>query len=358
MKRKTAALYDPYLDTLGGGEKHILSILKVLEDAGYDLTIFFRIPLSRQIEERFHLGLKRITFKPSLSKRNAWEKMHTLSEYHALFYVTDGSYFVSTAHRTFIFAMVPDRKLYHMSVKNRLKTTGNIFIANSKYTHAHLSEWGIKSKIVYPFIPDEFFAEADKKQPLILSVGRFFPHLHGKKHTAIIEAFDKLSQMKGFERHRLVLAGGLNEEDGEYFKTIKMRADKNPRITLAPNCSYAQLLSYYADASFYWHFAGFGEDEKIHPERVEHLGMTPLEAMAAGAITLCYRAGGPRELIREGKNGYLFSTVPELLGQMMKLKEDDKLCGNIKVHAARFVRDTFSYESFRQNVEKTILAKL
>ena len=36
---KRAALYDPYLDILGGGEKHILSILKVLEDEGYEIIV-------------------------------------------------------------------------------------------------------------------------------------------------------------------------------------------------------------------------------------------------------------------------------------------------------------------------------
>ncbi len=40
MKRKKAALYDPFLDVMGGGEKHILSILKVLEEKGFEIHIF------------------------------------------------------------------------------------------------------------------------------------------------------------------------------------------------------------------------------------------------------------------------------------------------------------------------------
>ncbi|EKE14265.1 MAG: hypothetical protein ACD_12C00601G0004, partial [uncultured bacterium] len=35
-KSKRIALYDPYLSTLGGGEKHILSILDVFAEQGYE----------------------------------------------------------------------------------------------------------------------------------------------------------------------------------------------------------------------------------------------------------------------------------------------------------------------------------
>jgi hypothetical protein len=38
---KKAALYDPYLDVMGGGEKHILSILQVLEHEGYEANVFW-----------------------------------------------------------------------------------------------------------------------------------------------------------------------------------------------------------------------------------------------------------------------------------------------------------------------------
>ena len=40
-KIKRVALYNPYLDTLGGGEKHILSILDVFAEQGYEINIFW-----------------------------------------------------------------------------------------------------------------------------------------------------------------------------------------------------------------------------------------------------------------------------------------------------------------------------
>ena len=64
---KKAALYDPYLDTLGGGEKHILSIVKVLEDEGYEINIFWDKNLQNQIENRFRIQfVNKFKFLPNI----------------------------------------------------------------------------------------------------------------------------------------------------------------------------------------------------------------------------------------------------------------------------------------------------
>ena len=47
-KIKRVALYDPYLDTLGGGEKHILSILEVFAEQGYEVNIFWDKNLTKE----------------------------------------------------------------------------------------------------------------------------------------------------------------------------------------------------------------------------------------------------------------------------------------------------------------------
>ena len=64
MKRKTVGLYTPYLDIMGGGEKHILSILKVFDDVGYNTILFWNKDLSLEIKERLKL-----TFRCRLLKK-------------------------------------------------------------------------------------------------------------------------------------------------------------------------------------------------------------------------------------------------------------------------------------------------
>src|SRR3989344_4250284 len=117
------ALFDPFLDTLGGGEKHILSILKVLDEAGFAINIFWDNNLQKQIQDRFQFEFKnKLNFLPNIFiKQNHFGKLITIKQFDFFFYVTDGSYFFSSAKKNFVFSMVPDIKLYRMNFLNRLK---------------------------------------------------------------------------------------------------------------------------------------------------------------------------------------------------------------------------------------------
>lgn len=357
MKRKTAALYDPYLDIMGGGERHILSILQALELEGYEISIYWDKNVSADIRTRLNLQFKHLTFLPNIfSFPSPIQKIQKLSSFDVFFYVTDGSYFFSSAKKNFVFCMVPNKKLYQMSLLNRIKTSNYKFISNSSYTKEWMKKWGVNSEVVYPYVSQELLdidLAHTEKEKIILSVGRFFPHLHAKKHEEIIEAFGKF-----YEKHpdfRLVLAGGVKNEDMGYFKSLENIASKHKNIVLKPNIAHEELVQLYRTSMFFWHFAGYGVDEEKNPDRVEHLGMTPLEAMAAGSIPFCYRAGGPKEIIQEGKNGYLFLTVFELLEKMERLLTDPQQCQPMKIAARQLIKNKFSYEAFKERVADTIL---
>ncbi len=360
-KRKKAALYNPYLDTLGGGEKLILSILKVLSLHDYDIDIFWDVDVSEQVKEKFNLSFSPpLTFRPNIfPTASPLKKITELAKYDAFFYVTNGSYFFSGAKKNYIYCMVPQHSLYNMSHVNRLKTLNAEFITISEFTKKWLSRWGVKAEIIYPYLPDELIdmhAKSLKKEKIILSVGRFFGHLHSKKHNAIITAFKHQKKVnKNFEGYKLVLVGGLKPEDNDYFEEIKSLIGNDKSIILEPNISYAKLISLYKKALYYWHFAGYEIDENQYPERVEHLGITPLEAMAAGCITCCYDAGGPRYMITNNVNGYLFKDEEELFKQMEASNKDESLRKSIQNHAHDYIKNNFSFDVFRNRVEEVIL---
>jgi glycosyltransferase involved in cell wall biosynthesis len=96
-------------------------------------------------------------------------------------------------------------------------------------------------------------------------------------------------------------------------------------------------------------------NEDIHPELVEHLGITPLEAMSAGVITFCYKAGGPKELIKDGENGYLFSSFEELTEKIKKVTIDVQKQKQVITTAHAFVKKYFSYSVFKEQVKNSIL---
>ena len=357
---KKIALYTPYLDVLGGGEKHIISIIKIFEDFGFAPYIFWDKNLKKEIEYRLGLDFKNLFFLPNIfNKKNKFsliKNLLILKKFDYFFYVTDGSYFFSAAKKNFIFAMVPNKNLYLLNFINRIKLSNWQFISNSLFTYQWLKKWGIDSYVIPPYIDESLFKlKNQKKEKIILSVGRFFSHLHSKRQDIVIKTFKKIKQKNYlFKNFKLILAGGLKKEDESYFNYLKKIANNDQSIIFKPNISQKELYSLYQKATFFWHFTGYGVDEKKYPEKVEHLGITPLEAMIAGCLTFCYAAGGPKLLIKDKENGFLFKNQEELIKKMENIVFNKKNQKEIKKNAYKFVLSNFSYQVFKKRVEKLI----
>ncbi|MFA5136111.1 MAG: glycosyltransferase [Patescibacteria group bacterium] len=356
-KKKKAALYNPYLDVLGGGEKHILSMMQVLENQGYELCIFWDQDLSQEIDTRLNLHFQNLHFIPNIFKWSSpIKKLHKLASFDIFFYVTDGSYFFSTAKRNFVFCMVPNKNLYRMNTVNQCKTYGYRFISNSVYTQKWLQEWGIDTTVIYPYV-NQTLIETDlskiTKEKIILSVGRFFPHLHSKKHEIMLDAF-KIFNKKNPD-YMFILAGGLKEEDKPYFNTLKKKTSDMKNVILKANVSFNELQKLYRVSSYFWHFTGYGVNENQNPHIVEHLGMTPLEAMATGTIPFCYNAGGPKEIILDGKNGYLFKDIAELVKKQEHILSHPNIYQQMQQQCQRTAKEEFSFEVFEKRVINVLL---
>jgi glycosyltransferase involved in cell wall biosynthesis len=63
-------------------------------------------------------------------------------------------------------------------------------------------------------------------------------------------------------------------------------------------------------------------DEQTEPERCEQFGIGVVEAMAAGCIPFVVANGGPSEFVREGKTGFLYTSVGELVDKTLTLLRD------------------------------------
>jgi glycosyltransferase involved in cell wall biosynthesis len=327
-----------------------LSILKVFDEAGYNTIIYWNTDLSSEIQKRLKLTFEHLTFEKDLRDMSFIEKAKKLSPLDWMLYVTDGSYFFSPAKKTALFCMVPEKKLYNLSPLNALKTANAVFIANSHFTATWLHKWGIPSQVVYPYMSEELFISTPRKRsPIVLSVGRFFKHLHAKRHEDLIKTFLR------FHVHRpeyvLVLAGGVKEEDMPYVEELKQKFPQ-PYILFKTNISFTMIKDLYKHAMMYWHFTGLGVDAEVHPEQVEHLGMTPLEAMASRTVPFCFNAGGPREIIESGKNGFLFNSSDELLKQTSYFLNTPSLQAQMGENAYQFAYQSIRYEVFVQHVKK------
>lgn len=361
---KKIGVYDPFLDTLGGGEKYIFSILEALSEKGCEINIFWDGDLSKEIKSRFALksiGLWK--WLPNIFRYGSVvNRIITLKALDYFFYVTDGSYFFSPSKNNFVYAMVPDEKLYSLSVINRLKLANYSFITHSEFTKKWLKKFGINSQVIMPYLDKHFTdqnAELFKKDKIILSVGRFFSHLHSKRQDEIIKTFKLLKLSNpGFKDYKLILAGGLKKEDQKYFDYLKKLAGNDCSIIFKPNVKLHELYKLYELSGYFWHFAGYGVDENIHPELVEHFGITPIEAMASGCLTFSYNAGGPSEIIKEGETGFLFNSTHELIQKMIKVENNSELINRVRLESSLLTKKRFSYETFKDLVFKNIFVNI
>ncbi len=172
-----------------------------------------------------------------------------------------------------------------------------------------------KGLVIYPPIDTSNLFSAPKKENIILAVGRFNSPSHPKRQDILIKAFASLPKTVQ-AKYKLILVGGLTGSKKALAKLQTSAKKLNVEFVVNPNFQTLQLL--YSKAKIFWHSAGFGINETIHPDKVEHFGMTTVEAMASGSVPLVCNKGGQKEIITS-TTGFLWDTIPELVNQTLQL---------------------------------------
>lgn len=347
-------MYDPYLDTLGGGERYFLSLAEYLLENDFQVDILWDQPNNQELiktaEVRFGLDLKKLFFidKPSgLVKKFLLEK-----DYDFIFWISDGSIPFLFGKNNVLHQQVPFHNVKGKSLTNRIKLKRiNHVVCNSKFTKNFIDiEYGVDSMVVYPPI-DVLSFTPGKKEKVILSVGRFSNLLQAKRQDILIEVFKRIVS-DGLQGWKLVLAGGTDVGGRDYFKELERSAKLFP-IEFEENCSFEKLKTLYSKASLYWHAAGYNINEQMEPQKVEHFGMTTVEAMAAGCVPVVMEKGGQKEIVKEGENGYLWLTEENLIDKTIKIIEDKKLLEKLSKEVVKSSRN-YSKDRFYQAYEQII----
>jgi glycosyltransferase involved in cell wall biosynthesis len=207
--------------------------------------------------------------------------------------------------------------------------------------------WKRDSRVIHPPVPIE--SGGGPKAPLILSVGRFFDQRfgHSKKQLELVRAFRALraAGLSGWELH---LVGGCQQQHARYLAEVRAEAEGLP-VVFHIDAPGRELRGLYHRASVYWHGAGLGERERSHPERLEHFGISTVEAMGAGAVPIVVGKAGQREIVQHGVNGYHFSSLDDLVARTLEVARDPKLRQRI-ADAARQRADDFSEKRFAARV--------
>lgn len=335
--------YSPYLDTYGGGERYILTLASHLSKNN-TVDIFWgdsaiKAPLARFLK----IDLTKANFVENILKSTAYQKIIKSRNYDLIFVLSDGSIPLSFGSKNILHFQVPF-KFTKPSLISKLKLSKYQYIvANSQFTKKFIDKsFGVNSTVIYPPV-DIYSIKPLKKEKYIISVGRFSSHqLHPKKQEILIEVFKEL-----YKKHRdwkLILAGQAKKEDQKYIRKLK-KISRGFAVQIKENVSFDTLKKLYGKSSIYWHATGFGEDEEKNPERMEHFGISTVEASAAGAVPIVIAKGGQKEIIQDNKNGRLWNSKTQLLERTAELIENkpiwDQLCKNAIKNSRRFSKEKF-----------------
>jgi glycosyltransferase involved in cell wall biosynthesis len=224
-------------------------------------------------------------------------------------------------------------------------------IANSEFTQRWIDAyWARSSDVLYPPVT---LYEPGRKQNSIVNVGRFFPSDkgHSKKQLEMVRAFRRLCD-GGVRDWTLHLVGGCSDAGRTYLGEVQATAEGYP-VELHVNATGDELGAIYAQASIYWHASGYGEDARRHPDRLEHFGISTVEAMSAGAVPVVIGLAGQRETVRHGVDGFHFQTLGGLSDLTAMLIRDPDLRRRMSASAAHRAR-RFDIDAFGTKLHKLV----
>lgn len=371
-------IYAPYLEVYGGGEKYICKIAEILSEKNDVEFIVFKEPNISELEDRLNINLSKVSISTLQHSTFLFSKLpyiRTFAKIHILSKVTKNydlfinqehlSTIPSLAKRSILICEVPPTKtntlfwLYNNPLVNlffdpKLRTYDKI-ITNSNYTKKWAEKWYKRdAEVLYPPIDTEQFTPLSKEN-IILTVGRFFVGYHSKKPFEMIRIFKQLykenKSLKDWEYH---LIGGVhtNPKSQEYLKKCQEEARGYP-IYFHINVPFKALKELYWMSKIFWCATGLGEDENRHPDRMEHFGITTVEAMSAGCVPVVINKGGQPEIVRGKIEGFLWSDVEELKGYTLELAKNEVLLEKMREKSIKRSEE-FSIEKFNERVKQIL----
>mgnify|MGYP001558754123 CR=1 FL=1 len=335
-----AAIYSPYLDTLGGGERYVISVAKVFQENGFDVDVESKDnKIIDKLAKRFGMDLSGINVVDSIKRGDG---------YDYCFWLSDGSIPTLYARKNILHFQRPFSSVDGKSLINRMKFFRiNKVVVNSNFTKKWIDkEYPVESVVIYPPVDVHQF-KPGKKENLILCVARFSQLEQAKRQDVLIKAFQRIYD-SGFRNWKLVLAGGSEVGRTKFVDQLIKKAKGYP-IKIIENPSFQKITGLYGSAKILWSASGFEVDENKMPQKVEHFGIMVVEGMSAGAVPIICNAGGHKEIIKSGENGYLWSTIEDLISNTKDIIDDSKLLKEISQRASKDALK-YSYARFKGEI--------
>jgi GT2 family glycosyltransferase/glycosyltransferase involved in cell wall biosynthesis len=356
-------LFSPYQLVPGGGERMLFELASVLSSVAGTPQVVFASPERystlriRQIEATFG-------FDNVIGAALPWEMVEPSS---CRFAAVVGNTIVppveafgkrSIYHIQFP-TWVPDQFVFKHGA--RLAGYDEIW-AYSDFVRRNINglirHYGLEAPPVRLIRPHAMWSGAHGDIPwperrTVLTVGRFFTGGHNKRQDVVIEAFRRMQEL-GVDGMHLALAGAIHPspEGRSRFYELQSLASDLP-CSLYPNIGRQDLAALYGSSAVLIHAAGFGVDPDEFPERLEHFGITPIEAASFGCIPVVYGQGGPREVVRTLGSDTTFETVDECAHLVARLLADPTASSQLSAQLLESSR-VYSPEAYAAGVTDSL----
>ena len=204
---------------------------------------------------------------------------------------------------------------------------------------------GYTPKVLHPPVDvSRVMKYSSGKEPIISMLARFGS---AKGQDFALMVFKELIHKCNINDVKLYLMGSINNvTDIRYIKYLLDLAERmgvKNRIRIFINPSINDVYKILNKSMAF-----------IHVKPHEHFGIVVVEAMAAGAVPIVHKSGGPwLDIISMGKYGYGYSNKEEAVEALCKVltsnKEFTKMSNLVRERAKEF-----SYERFRDKISNII----
>jgi GT2 family glycosyltransferase len=354
--RPTALLVSPYGLMIGGGEQYLLTLAAHLA-VNHDVVLAYPTVPSRFRFRRvlFDLGIRE--FEASLVdfSEALWLRPEVLismgnsllpnfppigkhSVYHCQFPFPDGD--------------ADNRLRFSWAEQYEALVVNSPFTADNTSAGVEQNPWINRVHVISPPVNATGFSSGAEKIALpisnkfrIVSVGRFFEGQHCKNQLEMVRAFAELT--REFTDIELTLFGGVAPDSGSvnYLRKVTGLVGSKS-ISVRPDASRESVLTGIQRSNLYWHAAGLGVSED-EPWRMEHFGISPIEACQLGVLPLVHDSGGVGPNLRTLSNSCVYRDLDELVSKTRSLVESRDLPVS-KEEIERF-GNSFSVENFNEN---------
>lgn len=156
-----------------------------------------------------------------------------------------------------------------------------------------------------------------------------------KNHTFLVDVIEKL-KIRGYNVSLDLLGGG------EEFETVKEKIIKKDLMNEIHLHGFVDNVEEYLKKAHVY----------VHPAYYEPFGLVFLEAMAAGLPVVCLDGRGNRDIIEQGKNGFMiFEQDPDLFAdKIIEVLQSKELYKNMADYGIKYAR---SYD-LKNHVDKLL----